>query len=150
MLRSVENAKPTEVEQRARAFIQALQTLERASDADIAPLVELFADDAELHNAALDMRGDVLRGRDRIAEFWKQYKQQLGQAATRFHDLTVGDDAAALFWTTEGHDARGGPVCYHGCTYLRFGPQGKIAYFRGYYDTRQLQLRADISRDIAA
>lgn len=139
----------TDLEQRARAFMGALQALERGTEADIAPLVELFADDAELHNAALDMRGGVLRGRQRLLDFWRSYKQQLGRASTRFHDLTVGEAAAALFWTTEGHDARGGPICYHGCTYLRFDPQGKIAYFRGFYDTRQLQLRADISRDAA-
>ena len=130
----------TDVEQRTRAFIEALQALERGSEADAAAVAALFADDAELHNAALDLRHGAIEGRARIADFWAEYKQQLGQPRTQFHDLTAGDRSAGLFWTTDGQDPRGAPIHYDGCTLLRFDDQGKIAYFRGYYDTRRLQL----------
>lgn len=131
-----------DVEQRARSFMEALLALERGSEADVAGLTALFADDAELHNSALDLRHGAIAGRDRIAEFWAEYKRQLGGARTRFEEVMTGEDTAGLFWTTEGEDSRGGPINYHGCSLLRFDERGRVAYFRGYYDTRQLQLRA--------
>lgn len=131
-----------DVEQRARAFMEALSALEAGGEAEVAAIAGLFAEDAELHNAALDLRDGELVGRARIAEFWAQYREQLGRARTKFHELTAGGRSAGVFWTTEGQDAQGGPIHYHGCTLLRFDEQGQVAYFRGYYDTRRLQMRA--------
>ncbi len=126
-------------QQLAQQFIDALHDLERGEEAQAYELSELFADDAQLTNAALQLAGDAREGRDSIARFWREYKETLGEAFSEFHKITIGENAAGLFWTTKGKSPKGKEINYDGATLLEFGEDGKIARFQGYYDTRELQ-----------
>ena len=133
----------TQIEAKAQEFIAALHTLEKGSADDANQLVDLFADDATLCNSALDNKGHRLSGKDEISRFWIEYKETLGQVMSNFHHVTVSNDAAGLFWTTSGQNPSGDEVHYHGSTLLQFDETGQINFFRGYYDTRELLVKAE-------
>jgi ketosteroid isomerase-like protein len=122
----------------AQQFIDALHALEQGSENDLNGLVALFSEGAHLTNAVLELAGHERTGRQGAHRFWAEYKSTLGQAFSTFHHVTTGNSAAGLFWTTEGHAPDGQPVKYHGATLLEFDESGKIKFFRGYYDTREL------------
>ncbi len=134
----------TQIEAKAKEFIDALHILEEGSDQDASALAELFAEQATLTNSALDLKGTQMKGRDAILEFWVEYKAQLGQARSKFHHITSSAAAAGLFWTTQGQSPGGQNVSYHGVSLLQFNEQGLIEFFRGYYDTRELQMKAPV------
>lgn len=126
--------------QLVQQFIDALHALEKGEEAQADEVAQLFSDDAHLTNAALQLAGDAREGRDSIARFWREYKETLGEAFSEFHQITTGENAAGLFWTTKGKSPEGKEIAYDGATLLEFGEDGKIARFQGYYDTRELQL----------
>ena len=133
----------TQIEAHAQKFIDALHALEQGSTGEAPNLVALYADSAELHNSALDNKNSQASGRDEILQFWTQYKETLGQVFSKFHHVTVSDNAAGLFWTTEGTNPAGDHVHYHGATLLQFNGEGHIEFFRGYYDTRELTIKSE-------
>jgi ketosteroid isomerase-like protein len=73
-----------------------------------------------------------------VRGFWEAYQNTFREARTEFFELTSGERAGGLFWTTRGVDPRGEPIEYDGATLLVFDDEGKITLFRGYYDTREL------------
>jgi ketosteroid isomerase-like protein len=123
----------------ARQFIDALQALEQGDEQQVGPLVELFARDARLINAALKLAGKERQGHEGARQFWLEYRATLGQASSEFYQMTANDEAAGLFWTTKGSDSAGNPLEYDGVSLLVFDHEGKIVLFRGYYDTRQME-----------
>ncbi len=131
------------IREKADTFIAALHALEEAEgdggDA-LDALVNLYAPDATLTNAALALTGESRTGTDQIRAFWSDYKKTLGKAFSHFHQITASENAAGLFWTTKGTgaDHAEGSAEYDGVTLLVFGDDGKISQFRGYYDTQQL------------
>jgi ketosteroid isomerase-like protein len=134
----------SQIEAKAKEFIDALHILEEGNEQDANGLAELYAEDATLTNAALDLKGGEIKGRDAILSFWVEYKSQLGEVTSHFHHVTASAEAAGLFWTTEGTSPSGDKVHYHGSTLLQFDEQGLITFFRGYYDTRELQVKAPV------
>jgi hypothetical protein len=128
--------------QLAQRFIDALHALETGSAAENEQIAELFSDDAQLANAALENAGREIKSRDDIAGFWAEYKSALGECFSTFHHVTTGENSAGLFWTTAGTN-NGNEVSYHGATLLQFDDSGAINFFRGYYDTHELTVRAD-------
>ena len=82
-------------------------------------------------------------GREGATHFWTEYKATLGECFSTFHHVTIDENAAGLFWTTEGNGADGHGVKYDGVSLLEFDDNGKIKFFRGYYDTRDLTVRAE-------
>jgi hypothetical protein len=131
----------TQIEAKANEFIEALHALEQGSVDDADQLVMLFSPDAQLANSALDNKGRQLQGSDEILQFWVEYKETLGDVKSEFHHVLVSDKAAGLYWTTSGKNPGGDEVHYHGSTLLQFNPEGKIEFFRGYYDTRELSVK---------
>lgn len=127
----------------AQRFIDALHTLEQGSGRDAEALAMLFSEDATLTNAALEMRQQQVKGREQILGFWVNYRGTIANARSHFHHITLSDKAAGLFWTTEGGEVNGQPVNYHGATLLEFDDTGCIRFFRGYYDTRELTVKAE-------
>ena len=127
----------------AQTFIDALHQLEQGSTSDVSQLVALYADNGTINNSALDSKKTEMSGKDGITKFWTEYKETLGQIFSKFHHVTASDDAAGLFWTTEGTNPAGDTVHYHGSTLLQFDSDGKIEFFRGYYDTRELTVKAE-------
>ena len=126
----------------AQQFIDALHALEQGSGDGIDSLIALFSDDAQLTNAVLELAGHERTGREGAHRFWAEYKSTLGKAFSTFHHITTGANTTGLFWTTQGHGPDGQPVNYHGATLLEFDASGTIKFFRGYYDTRELTVRA--------
>lgn len=128
----------------AGQFIDALHTLEQGSADDVDALVALFGDEARLTNAALKLAGEERKGADGAQQFWREYRRTFGTAYSEFFQVTVNEDAAGLFWTTKGTGNDGQPLQYDGVSLLVFDDQGKIAQFRGYYDTRELSREVGI------
>jgi len=129
--------------QLAQQFIDALHALEKGTEEHVAPLAKLFADDARITNAALQLVDKEETGRDGATHFWTEYKATLGECFSTFHHVTIDENAAGLFWTTEGNGPDGNGVKYDGVSLLEFDSDGKIKFFRGYYDTRDLTVRAE-------
>jgi hypothetical protein len=100
-------------------------------------MVELFSKDTRLVNAALTLMGDERIGHDGIRQFWSEYRSTFGTARLDFHQVTINEQAAGLFWTTKGTTNDGHPIAYDGASLLVFDQNGLIRMFRGYYDTRQ-------------
>ena len=134
----------SQIQAKAQEFIDALHALEQGSVQDVAQLAALYSAEATLRNAALDNKATQMRGTAEITRFWTEYKETLGEVFSKFHHVTVSDQAAGLFWTTTGKNPAGDEVNYHGSTLLQFGADGKIEFFRGYYDTRELVVKSDI------
>ena len=131
----------SQIEAKTQEFIDALHTLEKGTIADADQLVALYADDAALANSALDHKNREMKGRDEILQFWVEYKETLGDVYSDFHHVNTASDCAGLFWTTKGQNSGGTEVNYHGATLLVFNEDGKIQFFRGYYDTRELVVK---------
>ncbi len=135
-------------QQRAQQFIDALHTLEGGSADDTAEIVALFADDARLTNAALD--GKELTGRDGVEKFWTEYRRTFGELRSEFSHVIADEKGAGLFWHTEGTGNDGNPIAYDGVSLLEWSDDGKIGYFRGYYDTRKLSQEVGIDQQPVA
>ncbi len=133
----------TQIQAKAQEFIDALHMLEQGTTEDVARLVALYADDATLCNSALDNKNTEMKGMEGISKFWAEYKETLGEIYSKFHHVTASEQAAGLFWTTTGKNPAGDEVNYHGSTLLQFNGEGKIEFFRGYYDTRELVVKSD-------
>ncbi len=133
----------TQIEAKANEFIDALHALEQGSADDANQLAGLFSDEATLRNSALDNKETEMKGADQVLRFWVEYKETLGEVFSKFHHVTASENAAGLFWTTTGKNPAGDAVNYHGATLLQFGSDGKIEFFRGYYDTRELVVKSD-------
>ena len=132
-----------DIKSQAQTFIDALHKLEQGDAGDVAAVVALYADDATLNNSALDSKNAEMKGIDQITKFWTEYKETLGDVFSKFHHVTTDENSAGLFWTTQGKNPAGDEVHYHGATLLQFNGDGKIEFFRGYYDTRELTVKAD-------
>lgn len=125
----------------ADRFITRLHQVEKREAGSIAGMVEMFADDAELvnsmmqHGPAKGMRC----GRGEIEQFWREYSESFRNIASEFNDVTTSDHSAGLFWQASGADKTGRPVQYEGVSLLELDDSGKIARFKAYFDSRQLE-----------
>lgn len=131
-----------QIKELAQQFIDALHALETGSDVHVQELAEMYAEDATLCNSALDLRDMEVNGKNEVVRFWAEYKSTLGQVKSEFHHITLSERAAGLFWTTKGTNPNGEPINYHGATLLEWNDEGLIQFFRGYYDTRDLEIKA--------
>jgi len=124
----------------ASYFIHQLQQLEDGNPAAIDTLVELFADNAHLSNPLIEREGRERVGRDEIAAFWRTYRATFGSIHSEFFDVTASERCAGLFWRSAGTGPLGQPLDYEGVTLLEFDDSGKIARFRGYFDSEKVRL----------
>lgn len=126
----------------ASQFINQLQQLEDGDPAAIDTLVALFADDAHLSNPIIEREGRARVGRDEIAAFWRTYRATFGSVRSEFFDVTASDRCAGLFWRSAGTGPLGHRLDYEGVTLLEFDDSGKIARFRGYFDSEKMRVAA--------
>ena len=139
--------EPQRVRDLAQQFIDALHALEQGGEGDVEALVGLYSEQAHLTNAAQRLTGEERTGRDGVRAFWSEYKRTVGKAFSEFHQVTVNEEAAGLFWTTKaGGDNGRSEVQYDGSTLLVFDEDGKIRFFQGYYDTRQLSRELGVEK----
>ena len=132
----------------AQQFIDALHTLEKGSPDDTAAIVALFADDARLTNAAMDCK--ELTGHDGVEKFWTEYRRTFGDIYSEFSHVIADEKAAGLFWRSKGTGNDGKPIAYEGVSLLEWSSEGKIGFFRGYYDTRKLSQEVGIDQQPVA
>ena len=130
--------KRKEAKQIAHQFIDVLHKIEAGGTGDVDEMVSLFAADARLTNAAL--RGREFNGPEGARQFWDEYRAAFGDVRSEFSHVIVDGEAAGLFWRTEGRGRDGQPLAYDGVSLLEWSEkeEGKISFFRGYYDTREL------------
>jgi hypothetical protein len=131
-----------QAKQLAQQFIDQLHRVEDGNPDSVDALVGLFSDDAELSNTIMESQASRCVGRDRIAQFWRGYKSSFGAIHSDFFDVTTSDHSAALFWRSTGTGQSGLPVSYEGVSLLMFDNAGKIRQFKGYFDPRQTQTKA--------
>ena len=110
-------------------FADALHRID--ADRDTGPMVELTADDAEL--VKLDERNQAT-GKDGAERFWTDYRNVFGDLETTFTHTVVGEDTAALEWTSTGTLRSGAPFEYKGVTIIQ-GDDETVSGVRTYYDS---------------
>jgi ketosteroid isomerase-like protein len=111
-------------------FADALQRLEQ--DRSLDELLELFAEDAELHRPET---GTVLHGREGARSFWQSYLEQFEAISSTFSRVHEAGELGELEWTSEGRLAGGEAVTYTGCSLLVLSSDGQVNRFATYYDT---------------
>ena len=119
--------------QMAEKFMQALQQIEQTKD--VAPLVALFANEAEVSNIALN---EPLRGQEGVREFWQKYLEQFQHIHSEFNQVFEQQAEAGghivLEWRSEGTLRHGAPINYRGVSILEISDD-RVQRFRSYYDS---------------
>ncbi len=110
-------------------FAEALHRID--ADRDTGPMLELTADDAELMKLDGNHRAS---GKDGAKTFWEDYRDVFGDLETTFTHTVVGEDIAALEWTSTGTLRSGKPFEYNGVTVIQ-GDDEKVSGVRTYYDS---------------
>ena len=110
-------------------FTAALHRID--SDRDVAPMLELTGDDAELMK--LDERNET-SGKDGAKTFWEDYRNVFGDLETTFTGSVIGETSAALEWTSTGTLRSGSPFTYRGVTVIE-GDEDRLTGVRTYYDS---------------
>ena len=128
----------------AERFIHELHAIEDGDSEGIDRIVDLFADDAQLSNPIIERDGAPRSGREQIAAFWQNYRTTFKDIHSEFFDVTASERAAGLFWRSTGTHLTGSPVDYEGVSRLEFDDSGKIARFKGYFDSRQMTTSAPV------
>jgi ketosteroid isomerase-like protein len=133
-------------QQQARAsadrFIDTLHGIEDGNAESIERMVDLFSDNAELSNPIIERTGGQRAGRSQVAAFWQNYRASFREIRSEFYDITSSERAAGLFWRSTGTLATGTPLAYDGVSLLEFDDSGKIARFKGYFDSSQVVTKA--------
>ena len=116
---------------RAQAFADALQQLEKNGDID-AFVQSQFAEDATLSRPEVDQQVSGTAG---AREFWQQYLGQFSDIASSFDRISGSNDLGILEWTSSGTLSAGASIDYRGVSLLDFDDQGKVSRFATYFDT---------------
>ncbi len=133
-----------QIKEQAQAFIAALQTLENNGSEGVDQIVDLFSNDAELTNPAIEREGAARVGRTQIAGFWQTYRTAFCEIRSEFFEVTLSEHAAGLFWRSTGAHVTGEPVSYEGVSLLNFNDDGKIVRFKGFYDSNQVTTKVSV------
>lgn len=128
----------------AERFIHELHAIEDGDSHGVNRIVDLFADDAQLSNPIIEREGAPRSGREQIAAFWQNYRTTFKDIHSEFSDVTASDRAAGLFWRSTGTHLTGSPVDYEGVSLLELDDRGKIARFKGYFDSNQITTKAPV------
>jgi ketosteroid isomerase-like protein len=110
-------------------FMRTLQRIEQSRD--VGPLVEMFADDAEL---ASPERDATRRGRDGARTFWEEYLSAFSRVQSTFTRVREGDGFAVLEWVSDGALANNDPIRYPGVSILELEGD-RVTRFSTYYDS---------------
>ena len=113
----------------ARAFVQCLQSAEASRN--VAPLVDLFAEDAIVGSIGLKEPG---RGHAAAAEFWAKYLATFRRIRSEFQHTHAAGVLCVLEWRSQGELADGSPIDYRGVSILELIGD-RIRRFEAYYDS---------------
>jgi limonene-1,2-epoxide hydrolase len=112
----------------AERFMRQLKQLE--STREVEPLLELFAEEAELSRAP---RHAIYRGPDGARTFWAEYLDAFARIETEFEKVIEGDGAVVLEWRSRAQSLEGHAIEYTGCSVLEVR-DARVGRFRTYYD----------------
>lgn len=124
------------VETVVQRFIDGLHELEKTGDP--AALIETYAEESETSNVASER---TFSGKEGARDFWRRYRGSFGEAHSEFRNVIVGEDRAALEWTTAGTGANGDPFEYDGVSVLQLsgsGDDAAVTRFRAFFDSAHL------------
>jgi hypothetical protein len=121
----------------AEAFMSALQQAERTGD--VAGLVRLFTDDAELSDLA---DPEPHTGKEGARAYWCGYLAVFDCVCSRFTGVTESPGCVALEWVSEGSLHSGAEFCYRGVSLLETDETGHVRRFRTYHDSAALRAAA--------
>ena len=125
----------------AKEFVEALGALEQRIELE--PLVDLFADDAEL--TSLTER-EPLRGKEGARRFWRGYRSAFEEVNSTFDRTIEADGTVVLEWHTDGKLPDGQNVAYRGVSILELA-EDRLGGFRTYYDSAAfVQPKAESAR----
>jgi ketosteroid isomerase-like protein len=110
-------------------FTDALHRLD--ADRDPQPLVDLAGEDTRL--VKLDEHHETT-GPEGARTFWQDYRDVFGDIETEFTHRVVGENSAALEWTSTGTLRSGKPFTYRGVTLIE-GDEESLSGVRTYYDS---------------
>lgn len=113
-------------------FMDALAALER--DRDVESIGALFAAESEIGNLVTPRH---FSGPEGARDFWQAYRATFGEVQSEFRNVIVGNDRAALEWTTSGTSTQGAQITYTGVSILEFAG-GQISRFWAYFDPGDL------------
>ena len=110
--------------------MQTLQQIEETGDG--APLVEMFAENAELMNRAMV---EPLQGRDGARSFWEKYLSVFERIRSEFTNVIEGDNSTSVLeWVSEGALSTGESIKYRGVSIIET-ENAQVHRFRTYYDS---------------
>jgi|SRR5947209_751900 len=110
-------------------FMTALADLHR--DRESGPLIDLFAEDAELSKVGMP---HAEHGKQGAREFWERYRDVFDDIEATFQRVVSEDRIAFLEWTSQGSLRDGTDFRYQGVSVLE-AEGDLIDGFRTYYDT---------------
>ncbi|MDC0712220.1 nuclear transport factor 2 family protein [Stigmatella sp. ncwal1] len=118
--------------ERAQRFVDALTQLEERGELET--LVSLFAEDAQVSNAASSHR---FLGPEGARLFWQHYKGTLKQVKSTFRNMIESGDRVALEWESKGTAHNGMAVSYEGVSIIEWDGD-RISRFYAYFDPEML------------
>jgi ketosteroid isomerase-like protein len=110
-------------------FMHMLQKTEETGD--IASLVTLFADNADLMNLAML---EPLQGKEGAHRFWDKYLSVFDRIHSEFTNVVESNDTSVLEWISKGTLSTSEEITYRGVSILEFD-NGQVQRFRTYYDS---------------
>jgi ketosteroid isomerase-like protein len=113
-------------------FSRALRALE--TDRDLQPIVQLFADDAEVFNPLMS---HPHRGLDAVRKFWRIYLERFSEVKSEFLRFVDSREISAVEWIVNGRLLDGRQVEYSGTTLLETQDE-QITRMYAYFDPRPL------------
>ena len=112
----------------AQKFMDTLQEIENSKD--VTPLVQMFAEDAELRR----LSQETMTGKDGAREFWEEYLEMFETIHSDFNHVIEGDTGILLEWKSSGKLANGKALEYRGVSIFE-ADGDKVTNFRTYYDS---------------
>ncbi len=113
-------------------YCRALRAIE--NDRDLQPLIQLFAEDAEVWNPLLP---HPLFGLEAVRRYWRSYLDRFADIKSEFLSFVDARDASALEWISTGRLADGRSVEFSGSTFLTSQDE-LITHMHAYFDPRAL------------
>lgn len=113
----------------ASHFMQTLQQIEKTGEVE--PLVDLFADDAELINLTML---EPLKGKEGAHQFWHKYLSVFDRIHSEFTNVAESNSTSVLEWVSKGTLSTSEEITYRGVSVLEFD-NGQVQRFRTYYDS---------------
>jgi limonene-1,2-epoxide hydrolase len=104
--------------------------------ADAEAYLDLFAADLEI---SMPGRPEPVRGRERYATIVARSFQWAAPESFEFHHLAVNDDVVMAEWTIAVRRRDDGALFrWHGMSVARIDGDGRIAWWREYWDPREV------------